>query len=76
MVVYNTYLDKVNKTRKILRADMTDENGMLTVTLTVPAHLIQRHAHKILPSSEYLLHILKCYQKPTMTMVTVIKLSR
>jgi hypothetical protein len=33
MVVYNTYLDKVNKSRKILRADMTDENGMLTVTL-------------------------------------------
>jgi hypothetical protein len=51
MVVYNTYLDKVNKSRKILRADMTDENGMLTVTLTVPAHLIQRHEHKILPGS-------------------------
>jgi hypothetical protein len=51
MVVYSTYLDKVNKTRKILRADMTDEHGMLTVTLTIPAHLIQRHQHKILPGS-------------------------
>jgi hypothetical protein len=51
MVVYNTYLDKVNKSRKILRADMTDENGMMTVTLTVPAHLIQRHEEKILPGS-------------------------
>jgi hypothetical protein len=51
MVVYNTYLDKVNKSRKILRADMTDENGMMTVTLTVLAHLIQRHEEKILPGS-------------------------
>jgi hypothetical protein len=51
MVVYNTYLDKVNKSRKILRADMTDENGMMTVTLTVHAHLIQRHEEKILPGS-------------------------
>jgi hypothetical protein len=51
MVVYNTYLDKVNKSRKILRADMTDENGMMTVTLTVPTHLIQRHEEKILPGS-------------------------
>jgi hypothetical protein len=51
MVVYNTYLDKVNKSRKILRADMTDENGMMTVTLTVPAHLIQRHEEKILLGS-------------------------
>jgi hypothetical protein len=51
MVVYNTYLDKVNKSRKILRADMANENGMLTVTLTVHAHLIQRHGQKILPGS-------------------------
>ena len=51
MVVYNTYLDKVNKSRKILRADMTNENGMMTITLTVPAHLIQRHDENILPGS-------------------------
>ena len=75
MVVYNTYLDKVNKTRKILRADMTDENGMLTVTLTVPAHLIQTHEHKILPGSGIYITNFKILQKPTMTMVTVIKLS-
>jgi hypothetical protein len=51
MVVYITYLDKVNKSHKILRVDMTDENGMMTVTLIVPEHLIQRHEQKILPGS-------------------------
>jgi hypothetical protein len=75
MVVYNTYLDKVNKTCKILRADMTNENGMLTVTLIVPAHLLQRHQHKILPGSGISITHFKVYQKPTMTVVTVIKLS-
>jgi hypothetical protein len=34
MVVYNTYLDKANRSHKILHADMTNENGMMTVTLT------------------------------------------
>jgi hypothetical protein len=51
MVVYNTYLDKVNRSCKILRVDMTDENGMMTVTLTVPAHLIERHEQKIIPGA-------------------------
>ena len=75
MVVYNTCLDKVNKSRKILCADMTDENGMLTVTIIVPAHLIQRHEHKILPGSGISITNFKILQKPTMTVVTVIKLS-
>jgi hypothetical protein len=39
MVVYNTYLAKVNKTRKILRADMTDENGMKTQIATLYSSL-------------------------------------
>jgi hypothetical protein len=63
MVVYNTYLDKVNKSRKILRADMTDENGMMTVTLTIPAHLIQRHDEKILPGSGISITIFKILPK-------------
>jgi hypothetical protein len=51
MVVYNTYLDKANRTHKILCADMTDANGMMTITLTVPAHLIERHEQKIVPKA-------------------------
>jgi len=51
MVVYNTYLDKVNRLNKILRADMTDENDMMTVTLTVSTHLIERHEKNIVPGA-------------------------
>jgi hypothetical protein len=49
MVVYTTYLDKENKSRSIMRADMTDKDAMMTVTLTVPPQLVQKHAEKILP---------------------------
>jgi hypothetical protein len=51
MVVYNTYLDKANRSHRILHADMTDGHGMMTVTLIFPAHLIQRHGKNILPGS-------------------------
>jgi hypothetical protein len=36
MVMYSTYLDKGNKTRCIVDADMTDNEAMMTVTLTIP----------------------------------------
>jgi hypothetical protein len=49
MVVYTTYLDKENKSRSIMRVDMTDKDAMMTVTLTVPPQLVQKHAEKILP---------------------------
>jgi hypothetical protein len=51
MVVYNTYLDKENKTRHIVHADMTDNEAMMTVTLTIPAQFVQKHAEKIFPSN-------------------------
>jgi hypothetical protein len=51
MVIYNTYLDKENKTRSIMCADMTDMEAMMKVTLTIPTQLVQRHAEKILPSN-------------------------
>jgi hypothetical protein len=49
MVVYSTYLDKENKSRSIMCADMTDKDAMMKVTLIVPPQLVQRHAEKILP---------------------------
>jgi len=49
MVVYNTYLDKENRTHKILCVDMKDANGMMTITLIFPAHLIEKHEQKIIP---------------------------
>ena len=48
MVVYSTFLDKTNKARLILRVDLTDEKGMMTVTLSIPAHLIEQHEQKII----------------------------
>jgi hypothetical protein len=51
MVVYNTYLDKENKTRCIVHDDMTDNEAMMTVTLTIPTQLVQKHAKKIFPGN-------------------------
>ena len=49
MVFYSTYLDKENKSRSIMRANMTDKEAMMIVTLTVPPQLVQKHAEKIFP---------------------------
>jgi hypothetical protein len=51
MVVYNTYLDKANKSHKILHANMTDANGMMTFTLIFHAHIIERHEKNIDPGA-------------------------
>ena len=50
MVVYSTYLDKANKSRSIMHADMIDKEAMMTMTLTltVPPQLVQKHGEKIL----------------------------
>jgi hypothetical protein len=32
-----------------MRADMTDKDAMMTVTLNVPPQLVHKHAEKILP---------------------------
>jgi hypothetical protein len=51
MVVYSTYLDKANKTRSIMRTDMTNKEALMTVTLTIPTQLVQKHAENILPGN-------------------------
>jgi hypothetical protein len=76
MVTYNTYLDKENRTRCILRDDITEKKGLMTITLTILAHLVQKHEEKIFLVMEYPLHTLKYYQKLYMIMVTVIVLYR
>jgi hypothetical protein len=48
MVVYSTYLDKENKSRCIMHEDMTENEAMMTVTLSIPTQLVQKHAEKIL----------------------------
>jgi hypothetical protein len=48
MVIYSTYLDKENKSRSIMRVDLIDKEAMMTVTLTIPPQLVQKHAEKIL----------------------------
>jgi len=47
MVVYTIYLDKANKSRYIMRADMTDKDAMMIMTLTIPPQLVQKHVEKI-----------------------------
>jgi hypothetical protein len=51
MVVYSTYLDKAKKTRSIMCDDMTEKEAMMTVTLTIPTQLVQKHGEKILSSN-------------------------
>jgi hypothetical protein len=51
MVVYRTYLDKENKTRSIMHADMIDKEALMTVTLSIPTQLVQKHAENIFPSN-------------------------
>ena len=51
MIVYNTYLDKENRSHRILCADMTNEYGMMIVTVIFLAHLIKTHGKNILPGS-------------------------
>jgi hypothetical protein len=48
VVVYRTYLDKENKIRSIMHANMIDKDAMMTVTLIVPPQLVQKHVEKIL----------------------------
>jgi len=48
MIVYTAILDKANKSRQILRADLTDAQGMMNITLTITAHLVERQEQKIL----------------------------
>jgi hypothetical protein len=47
MVIYRTYLDKENKSRSIMCADMTNKEAMMIVTLIVPPQHVQKHAENI-----------------------------
>ncbi|XP_057822077.1 uncharacterized protein LOC131034564 [Cryptomeria japonica] len=51
LVVYKATLDKVNKTREVLRADLTDLKAEMTITLNVPSNLVQQYENKIIPGS-------------------------
>jgi hypothetical protein len=76
MVVYRTYLDKANKTRSIMRADMTDKEAMMIVTLSIPTQLVQKHAEKILPGNGISITNFNIFPKQYMTVVIVIELFR
>ncbi len=49
IVMYRTMLDRLHKTNEILRADLTDVKGELTITLNIRCNLIKRHEEKIVP---------------------------
>ena len=41
LVIYIATLDRENKTREVLRADLTDFKGEMTITLNVIGNLVQ-----------------------------------
>ena len=47
LVVYKSNLDKINKTREVLRADLTDHKVEMTITLTINGHLVYQYEDKI-----------------------------
>jgi hypothetical protein len=51
IVIYNTYLDKAYRTHKVSCAEMTDANGIMTITLTFLAHHIEIHEKNIVPKA-------------------------
>lgn len=51
IVKYKAILDKTNKTREVLRADLTDTKGEMTITLNVTADLVAHYEDKIIPGS-------------------------
>ncbi|XP_059070801.1 uncharacterized protein LOC131860407 [Cryptomeria japonica] len=48
LVIYKATLDKVNKTREVLRAYLTDLKGEMTITLTVSNNLLHKFEDKII----------------------------
>ena len=76
MVVYTTYLDKANKSRSIMRANMTDKEAMMTVTQNVPSQLVHKHAEKILQHNGISITNLMYFPKQYMTVVIAIELFR
>ena len=49
IVTYKTVLDKSQKKNYLLRVDLTDEKGYMTVTLNVGNNFIKEHEEKLLP---------------------------
>ena len=49
IVTYRTMLDKLHKTNEILREDLTDAKGEMTITLNLRGNLIKQHEEKLLP---------------------------
>ena len=51
LVVYIATLDRENKTREVLRADLIDFKGEMTITLNVTGNLVQQYKTKIVPGT-------------------------
>lgn len=49
LIVYIAILDRDNKTREVLRANLTDYKGEMTITLNVTGNLVQEYKNKIVP---------------------------
>jgi hypothetical protein len=47
MAVYSMYLEKENKTRSIMCANMTDNEALMIVTLTISTQIVHKHVEKI-----------------------------
>ena len=49
IVTYKAMLDETNKSTEIMRSDLTDSKGEMTVTLNVRGSFIQQYEQKLLP---------------------------
>ena len=48
LVVYKYILDKINKTREVLRTDVIDSKAEMTVTVNVKDNLVQQYEDKLI----------------------------
>lgn len=51
LIVYKATLDKVNKSREVLRVNLTDSKVEMTITVNATGELIQKYEDKIVPKS-------------------------
>jgi hypothetical protein len=64
VVTYRAILDKSKKSTELLRADLTDVKGEMTVTLNVCTNFIEQHQAKLLPGKAIHITNFKIAPKP------------
>ena len=72
LVLYKYVLDKVNKTREVLHADVTYIKVEMTITVNVKDNLVEQFKDKLIVGMGFTFLIFSWRQNLTLTMGTVI----